>query len=255
MGEFIEQTNPLLLAPAFLAAMLAAWGIGWWAGRKATPEPGQDPGIKFTDAALALLGLLLAFTFSMSLARHEQRRAMVVTESNAIGDFYTCASLLNGPQRSPLQDVIREYARRKRDLAQRLRSETDLEAELLWFQQAHARMTTLVAEAVAERTPIAVSLTNTLNNVTSTNAARLAAYRDRLPWSIVLLLLIGAVVPSFLMGLQQAGTPRPHLSGTVCFFLMVTLVVYVTLDLNQPRRGLITVSQEPLERLALSLEP
>lgn len=34
---------------------------------------------------------------------------------------------------------------------------------------------------------------------------------------------------------------------------LVALVVYVTLDLNQPRRGLITVSQEPLERLLATM--
>jgi hypothetical protein len=73
------------------------------------------------------------------------------------------------------------------------------------------------------------------------------------PWSIVLLLFLGAIVPAFLMGLQQARSPRPHLAGTVCFIFMVTSVIYVTLDLNQPRRGTIMVSQEPFERLLRSM--
>lgn len=254
MGGLIERIDPLLLALVFATAMLVAWGIGWWRGQRAAPEPGEDPGIKFTDAALALLGLLLAFTFSLSLGRHDQRRAMVITESNAIGDFYTCASLLKEPHRSRLQDMIREYAQFKLDAVRHLRSESDLEEKLRWVQQMHGRMTAIVAEVLVEGPPIAVSLTNTLNNVTSTHASRLAAYRERLPWSIVLLLLLGAVVPSFLMGLQQGKSPRPHLSGTVCFFLMVTLVVYVILDLNQPGKGTITVSQEPFERLLQSME-
>jgi hypothetical protein len=254
MGGLIEQIDPLVLALAFAVAMLVAWGIGWWRGRSARPEAGEDPGIKFTDAALALLGLLLAFTFSLSLARHDQRRSMVITESNAIGDFYTCASLLKEPHRTRLQDVIREYAQSKLDAVRHLRSESDLEELLRWVQATHARMTVIVAEVIGEGTPIAVSLTNTLNNVTSTHASRLAAFRERLPWSIVLLLFLGAVVPSFLMGLQQARSPRPHLSGTVCFFLMVTLVILVTLDLNQPSSGMIRVSQEPFERLLQFME-
>jgi len=254
MGGLIERIDPLLLALAFAAAMLVAWGIGWWRGRRAKPEPGEDPGIKFTDAALALLGLLLAFTFSLSLARHDHRRAMVIAESNAIGDFYTCASLLKESHRSRLQDRIREYGQFKLDEVRHRRSESDLEEKLRWVQTIHARMTVIVAEAIGEGTPIAVSLTNTLNNVTSTHASRLAAYRERLPWSIVLLLFLGAVVPSFLMGLQQGRSPRPHLSGTVCFFLMVTLVIFVTLDLNQPDSGTIRVSQEPFERLLQSME-
>jgi hypothetical protein len=37
--------------------------------------------------------------------------------------------------------------------------------------------------------------------------------------------------------------------------VLVALVVYVTLDLNQPRRGLITINQEPLERLLTTMKP
>jgi hypothetical protein len=254
MAGVIERMDPILIALACLVAMLGAWGIGWWRGRRATPEPREDPGIRFTDAALALLGLLLAFTFAMSLGRHDLRRAEVVSESNAVGDFYTCASLLKEPHRSRLQDVIREYTRRKLDVARRAWSGSDLEDELDWFQKTHGRMTAIVADALGDGTPIAVSLTNTLNNVTSSNASRLAAYRERLPWSIVILLLLGAIVPAFLMGLQQGLTSKPHLSGTLCFFFMVTLVTYVILDLNQPGSGTITVSQEPFELLLRSME-
>src|SRR5258708_6654710 len=58
MGGIIEMVDPLFVALAFSAAMLGAWSIGWWRGGQALPEPLEDPGIKFTDAALALLGLL-----------------------------------------------------------------------------------------------------------------------------------------------------------------------------------------------------
>ena len=251
MGGFIERIDPLLIAVTVLLAMLGAWCIGW---RSAKPESSEDPGMKFTDAALALLGLLLAFTFSLSLVRHDQRRAMVIAESNAIGDFFTCASLLEEPQRSRLQGAIREYAQFKLDTVRHLWSEADLEEKIRWAQEMHGRMTALVAEALGKGTPIAVPLTNALNNVTSGHASRLAAYRERLPWIIVVLLLLGALVPSFLMGLQQGKSPRPHFSGTLCFFLLVTLVIYVIFDLNQPSSGTIQVSQEPFERLLQSMK-
>jgi hypothetical protein len=55
---------------------------------------GDREGSKFDDAGLAFVGLLLAFTFGMSLAKHDHRRDMVVADSDAIGDFYTCARML-----------------------------------------------------------------------------------------------------------------------------------------------------------------
>jgi hypothetical protein len=254
MGGIINRTDPLMIALACAAAMVGAWAIGWRQGRRLPPETGEDPAVKFTDASLALLGLLLAFTFSMSLARHDQRRATVVADSNAVGDFYTCASLLKQPVRSRLQGIIREYAQQKLDAGRLVLSQADLEKVLKRYQEMHARMTTTVDEAILGGTPIALSLTNTLNNVTSSSTSYLAAYRERLPWTIVLLLFLGAIVPALLVGLKQGASPRPHVVGTACFIILVAFVVYVTLDLNQPGSGAIRVSHEPFERLLESME-
>src|SRR5579883_3490794 len=124
MSSFLERADSSALALALLAAMLGCWAAGWWTGRKTAPEKSDDPDVRFTDASLALLGLLLAFTISLSLGRHDQRRAMVVAESNAVGDFYTCATLLKEPHRSRLQAVIRDYAERKLEAARNVASES-----------------------------------------------------------------------------------------------------------------------------------
>ena len=251
MDRLIQHLDAWVTALIFAVAMLAFWSIGWRRGRRSPPEQGEDPGTKFTDASMALLGLLLAFTFSMALGRHDQRRQTAVSESNAIGDFYTCATLLKEPNRSRLQEVVREYARHKLGMARQPRLET--ERAIRECQEMHARMTDIAAEAIAGGTPIVVPLTNTLNNLTSSHAANIAAYHESLPGIIVVLLLLGSVVPAFLMGLQQGASHKAHLAGTFSFILLVTLVIFVTLDLNRPAQGFIRVSQEPLERLIQSM--
>src|SRR5882757_7613493 len=97
--------SALLLA----VAMLLSWGAGLWMGRLTRNRDNVRATSKFDDASLALLGLLLAFTFSTSIQKHDQRRLMVIADANAIGDFYTCATLLKEPVRSNLQRVIRDY--------------------------------------------------------------------------------------------------------------------------------------------------
>ena len=62
---------------------------------------------QLTNASVALLGLLLAF--SMSLERHEHRRMMVVEHANTIGDFVACAAMQKEPVRTPLRVVLRKY--------------------------------------------------------------------------------------------------------------------------------------------------
>lgn len=253
MDIFVHKIDAWLVALAFAVAMVGSWAVGWRRGRRLPPESGEDPGTKFTDASVALLGLLLAFTFSMALGRYEQRRQAVVDESNAIGDFYTCASLLKEQYRSRLQDLIRDYAQHQLNTPEEKLAGAEDERENQYCMDAYARMTDVVNQALADGTPIAVPLTNTLNNVTSTRASRLAAYKHRLPWSIVALLLLSALAPSFLIGEKQGASKKVHLSGTVSFIVLVSLVIFVTIDLNQPRRGLITVSQDSLERVIQSM--
>jgi hypothetical protein len=253
MRSIFAEVDSWAVALALGLAMFAAWQFGRWHGRRLRIESGEVPVSKFEDAILALLGLLLSFTFSMAIVKHDQRRLMVVADSNAIGDFYTCASLLKEPVRAKLQSLIHDYVRLRLELSGRRVDEAELEDALGRMQQMQDQMTALVDQALVAGTPIAVPLTNTLNGVTSNHAARLAAIRDRLPVSVVLLLLISAVASSMLVGRQQGASDRADLAGTICFIVLASFVVYVILDLNQPERGLIAVNQEPIQRLLSSM--
>jgi hypothetical protein len=253
MDTIFAELEPQLVASALGLAMFAAWAFGRWHGRRLRVAVGEVPVSKFEDASLALLGLLLGFSFSMAIVKHDQRRLMVVADSNAIGDFYTCASLLKEPVRTKLQAVIRDYTRLRFELSGRRLDEPTVEKALGQMQLMHGQMVGLVSQALEASTPIAVSLTNTLNGVTSNHASRLAAARDRLPTSVVLLLLMSAVLSSMLVGREQGTSNRPDAAGTICFIVLVSFAVYVTLDLNQPERGLIRVSQEPIQRLLSSM--
>ena len=52
-----------------------------------------------------------------------------------------------------------------------------------------------------------------------------------------------------MVGREKGLAGRIEVAGTLSYILLVTLVVYVTLDLNQPQTGMVTVSQGPLQRL------
>jgi hypothetical protein len=249
MTEFLTNTNAWVTATFLAAAMLSGWGVGWWWGQRLAKDKRGTPAHKLSDASLAVLGLLLAFTFSMALAKHEERRKMVITDSNSIGDFYTCASLLKEPVRSKLRSTVHSYVRHRLTLAKTPLEGPELEKRLAEVHGMHDQIQALVAQALHDGTSIAVSLVNTFNEVTSSHAARMAATRDRLPVSILLLLFTGAVLCMALIGAQQGATGERHLGATIAFVTIVCLVVWVTLDLNQPQPSVITVSQEPIQRL------
>ena len=145
--------------------------------------------------------------------------------------------------------VIRQYAQLSLELSWYASAHRQPRRRLAKFGRMHDEMTKLVGDAMSDGTPIAVLLGNTLNSVTSTQTSGLAAYRDRLPTTVVLLLYISAIIAALLIGREQGVEGTSDIAGTICFILLVSIAVYVTQDLNRPESGLIRVSQEPIERL------
>jgi hypothetical protein len=73
----------LILAILLIGLSELAWRIGTARGPKKS-EADKDSGT-VRSAVLALLGLLLGFSFAIAAARHEARRELLVEEANSIG--------------------------------------------------------------------------------------------------------------------------------------------------------------------------
>jgi hypothetical protein len=78
--------------------------------RSAADPEGARAGVGAVEAAiLALLGLLLAFTFSGAGARFDARRHLIVEETNAIGteliSASTCYLLVRSPRCAKISAV------------------------------------------------------------------------------------------------------------------------------------------------------
>ena len=85
------------LSMGLFAAMLACLEIGYRIGRQGAAEHPElaHKGIGAVEAAVfALLGLLLAFSFSGATSRLDARRQLIVQEANAIGTSYLRLDLL-----------------------------------------------------------------------------------------------------------------------------------------------------------------
>jgi hypothetical protein len=255
MSEMIYRIEAWVLAGLLFVALTLVWAGGRWWGRNHASSAAVA-GNKVDDASLALMGLLLGFTFAMAIQKHDNRRDKVVEDSNAIGDFYTTAGLVREPLRGELRGATRDYARFRLELAQSpwLLDDARVDESVAKINAMQGRIGELVGRAVNGGTPVAVPLVNTLNGMSSSYAARLASVRDRLPGAIVALLFLAALMSVAVLGRSQGIEGRRAPLSTLFFIVLISFTFYVTLDLNQPGRGLIRVSQEPMERLVDSMD-
>src|SRR2546430_6841054 len=92
--------------------MLLFLEIGRRIGIRRMKEDGgtAGEGVGAVDGAVfALLGLLIAFTFSGALARFDTRRELIVEETNAIGTAYLRLDLLPAAAQPEVREGFRKY--------------------------------------------------------------------------------------------------------------------------------------------------
>src|SRR6187397_1810886 len=104
-----------MLAPLVWLALLGSMLLSMKAGmrlraRHLRASPGDSTGFAAVHgAAFALMGLMIAFTFSGAASRFDDRRDLIVEEANDIGTAYLRIALLPEAARGPLEDKFREY--------------------------------------------------------------------------------------------------------------------------------------------------
>lgn len=245
--EWVYGLGIAVLYPLIIILIAGAAEFGNWIGLRLRGEKeGADIGT-LTAAALGLLALLLAFTFSIALSRYEVRRDNVLEEANAIGSTANFALMLPGPSQGPILGLLRDYtairiglgvpfdpAKMDRDVARSV----DLQ-DRLW-QQAVA-----LTKAAPESLPVYrfVASLNEMNNI---HERRLTGLRYNVPFEIMFLLVGVAMVAMGFTG-YNAGVSGAH-RRTANFIMAATIAVLIMLviDLNRPSRGLIQVPVQAL---------
>src|SRR5438105_2447633 len=99
-----------ILFLAFVGLLLALVETGYRLGRRQPTDDQERSQVGVIQGALlALLGLLLGFSFSMAATRFEARKQLVLDEANAIGTAYLRAQLLPERQRDQVLSLLRRY--------------------------------------------------------------------------------------------------------------------------------------------------
>jgi len=245
------------LVPIFLvsvAVMLACSEIGRWLGGRTVGRTAKNIST-LESSILALLALMIGFTFAMALSRFEGRREAVLHEANAIGTTALRARLLPPPHRAEALKLLREYVQIRLQITQRIPSPMELNAaiarsnelqEALW-QQAKA-----VAGKDAAMVPTGLFI-QTLNEMIDLQETRLTALRNRVPSIVLMALYSIAVIASGFMGYGSGLEVRRSRLPVYIASILICAVILLIQDLDRPSSGFITTSQQPMVDAAASI--
>jgi hypothetical protein len=257
---FLYQLPVWVTAFVVSIILLVVMEAGYQAGKRKRLAIEECHAAEGSDVALAsilaLLGLVLAFTYSFTLSRFDSRKHAVLEEANAIGTAFLRASLAPEPSRSELQKLLREYAQTRlvtreqfltKDGFHKVLERTTKAQALLW--PATERMVKATAAG-----PLEVSIVQSVNKVLDVAGKRLAAYIDRLP-AIVFVLLVFIAATAMFVACFHAGR-QGSLNRWRLALLSVVLAAVITVitDFDRPLSGLVEVSQQPIADLIRDMD-
>jgi len=248
---------PLLFALFLLIGMLLMLETGRRLGVRRRPKEseGERAGLGTVEGAVfALFGLMVAFTFSGAATRFNEKRMLVAEEVNCIETAYLRVHLLSHQTQPAIQELFRRYVDSRLETYRKLPNMPAAEIEMANSKKIQEKVWN-AAEA-ATRLPDShpssgLLLLPAINNMIDIATTRTAALQIHPPRIIYALLFGLGLICSLLAGFRMSsGNYRSwlHILG---FTVLTVIIVYVMLDVEYPRAGLIRL--ESADQLLMNL--
>lgn len=195
-------------------------------------------------AIFGLLGLVLAFSFSGALARFDARRHLVIEETNDIGTAWLRIDLIPAKAQPAMRDLFRRYLDVRIEVYEKL---PDIDASRAALDRAAALQHEMWALAISSlqdvtTSPAPMLLLPALNAMFDITTTRTEAARVHPPTIIFVMLGALTLACSLFAGYDMASRPKLNMLHSVAFAAVLSVTVYVIVDLEYPRLGLIRMA-------------
>jgi len=211
---------------------------------KRSEEEKEAPVGAMVGATLGLLAFMLAFTFGLASSRFDDRRLVVLDESNAIGTTYLRGAMLAEPMRTESRNLLREYVDVRLESTQPGKvdeavAKSEKLQDRLWTQA--------VAVTDKDRSPIAALYVQSLNEVIDLHAKRIMiGLGSRIPGAIWLALYLLAILAMSAIGYHQGLSKSRRSLASVALLLAFTAILMLVVDLDRPGEGFLQVSHQSM---------
>ena len=226
--------------------MVALLEVGRRLGKRRLP-PGDEAsksGLASVESAVfAVMGLLLAFSFSGALSRWDNRRHDITAEVNAIGTAYLRLDLLPASTRPGLQQKFRDYVDARLAVFSEVHDAEGTQRDIAHVAAIQADIWNRGLEACRTTDPPqAMTLVVTsLNEMFDMAQERDLTAASHPPLVVFLMLFVAILTSALIAGYDTAGSPKEVRFHMIGFAALIALTVYVTLDIEFPRVGFVRI--------------
>jgi len=233
-----------------MVATMGATALGAFVGRRRrhlSEDLAESFGV-MQGALLGVVGLILAFGLSLALSRYEDRRAAIVDEANTIGTTYLRAQTLSEPLRTRSLRLLETYTGRAVQVSEYVPGSDDAKAAIEDEEAIQRRLWALAGEAL-DQEPVASAprlYVETLNEMFDAQTTRVAALNNQVPTAVLLLQIVGGCVALAVLAAYLALMGR-GIGGVLLASVLVAFLLFVTMDLDRPTRGFITIPDTVLK--------
>ena len=237
----------LLTALSLFVGMVVLLEVGRRIGirRRQRDAEGAREGVGAVEGAIfALLGLLIAFTFSGAAARFDQRRHLIVEETNAIGTAYLRVDLVAPDLQSALRESFRRYLEARLDVYRKIPDMPAVEAalaEVNRLQKDIWRQAVAATRAPDSHPNLTILILPALNAMFDITTTRTLATRFHPPRIIFAMLMALALAAALLAGHGMSTAKTHSWTHVLGFAAAMAASLYVILEIEYPRLGLIRV--------------
>lgn len=249
------ELNSILITTILFVAILGANEIGKKIGERNGSKVDSDAKSQTTaiqGGILGLLALILGFTFSMAIQRFDNRAAAESAEANAIGTAILRSNLLANPYDKEAENLIKLYIQNrlkinKTDLTQteirkKYQKETGELQKKIWSLGIEA--------AKKDPNPVTSGLFITsVNDMIDAQGKRNDQLTRQVPPAIFYLLFVIFIATGGLTGYASGLGKKTSRAPAIVLSLLICLMVFIIIDLDRPRRGMIQVKQDSMETL------
>ncbi len=247
--ELLYQLPIWAVCLLYISILFAALEFGYFVGQRlhaswknADPTNGQN----ILISMFAVLGLMLAFTYGAAVDRFDASKRAVVMEANAMRTAFLRANLVVEPGRTELKQALLDYARTRIVKQDIHRSEKKFQELIQKSLQVQSKLWPLTVEFAEQDSISLFLLATSVNQIIDAHTIRLAAIKDKLPISAVIMLILVAAASLAVAGFNGGIAGRLNRWRMMAFALILVGVMLVIHDFDHPVDGFIHVSHDSI---------